>query len=71
MALGQDVVDQILATGKDVIVIGGGDTGADCIGTALRQRAKSVTSLEIMPRPPAERADAHPWPCLLYTSRCV
>lgn len=62
VALGQDVVDQILATGKDVIVIGGGDTGADCIGTALRQRAKSVTSLEIMPRPPAERADAHPWP---------
>ena len=62
VALGQDVVDQIVATGKDVIVIGGGDTGADCIGTALRQRAKSVTSLEIMPRPPQERADAHPWP---------
>ncbi len=61
-ALDQHVEDQILATGKDVIVIGGGDTGADCIGTALRQGAKSVTSLEIMPRPPQERADAHPWP---------
>ena len=62
VAQGQEVVDQIVATGKDVIVIGGGDTGADCIGTALRQRAKSVTSLEIMPRPPAERAEPHPWP---------
>ena len=54
-ALGQQVTDQILATGKDVVVIGGGDTGADCIGTALRQDARSVTSLEILPQPPADR----------------
>jgi glutamate synthase (NADPH/NADH) small chain len=61
-ALGQTVPDQILATGKDVIVIGGGDTGADCIGTALRQGARSVTSLEILPRPPDERPSGQPWP---------
>ncbi|MEI2650333.1 MAG: glutamate synthase subunit beta [Dermatophilaceae bacterium] len=61
-ALGETVDGQILATGKDVIVIGGGDTGADCIGTALRQGARSVTSLEIMPRPGEERSPAHPWP---------
>ena len=61
-ALGEQVEDQILATGKDVIVIGGGDTGADCIGTALRQGARSVTSLEIMPRPGEDRAPGQPWP---------
>jgi glutamate synthase (NADPH/NADH) small chain len=52
----------ILATGKNVIVIGGGDTGSDCIGTSHRQGAKSVTSFEIMPRPPEERAATTPWP---------
>ncbi len=52
----------ILATGKNVIVIGGGDTGSDCIGTSHRQGAKSVTSFEIMPRPPEERAGSTPWP---------
>jgi glutamate synthase (NADPH) small chain len=52
----------ILATGKDVVVIGGGDTGSDCIGTSHRQGAKSVTSFEIMPRPPGERAGSTPWP---------
>jgi glutamate synthase (NADPH) small chain len=52
----------ILATGKNVVVIGGGDTGSDCIGTSHRQGAKSVTSFEIMPRPPEERASATPWP---------
>ena len=61
-ALGQEVDNQILATGKDVVVIGGGDTGADCIGTALRQGARSVTSLEIMPKPPLTRPDSQPWP---------
>jgi glutamate synthase (NADPH/NADH) small chain len=45
-----------------VVVIGGGDTGADCVGTAHRQGAASVTQLEIMPRPPAERPDSAPWP---------
>ena len=54
--------EAILATGKDVIVIGGGDTGSDCIGTSHRQGAKSVTSFEIMPRPPNERAGVTPWP---------
>ncbi len=48
--------------GADVVVIGGGDTGADCIGTAHRQGARSVTSLEIMPKPPLERSPANPWP---------
>jgi glutamate synthase (NADPH/NADH) small chain len=52
----------ILATGKNVIVIGGGDTGSDCIGTSHRQGAKSVTSFEIMPRPPDDRAAITPWP---------
>jgi len=61
---GDDVPDAgaILATGKNVIVIGGGDTGSDCIGTSHRQGAKSVTSFEIMPRPPEERASTTPWP---------
>jgi glutamate synthase (NADPH) small chain len=52
----------ILATGKHVVVIGGGDTGSDCIGTAHRQGALSVTSLEILPRPPLERDATAPWP---------
>jgi len=52
----------ISAEGKHVVVIGGGDTGADCIGTALRQGAASVTQLEIMPRPPELRPDHQPWP---------
>jgi glutamate synthase (NADPH/NADH) small chain len=52
----------IHAEGKHVVVIGGGDTGADCVGTAHRQGAASVTQLEIMPRPPQSRSDAHPWP---------
>jgi glutamate synthase (NADPH/NADH) small chain len=50
------------AAGKHVVVIGGGDTGADCVGTAHRQGAASVTQLEIMPKPPEERSAAHPWP---------
>ncbi|GLZ39532.1 glutamate synthase subunit beta [Actinokineospora sp. NBRC 105648] len=52
----------IHAEGKHVVVIGGGDTGADCVGTAHRQGAASVTQLEIMPRPPQARAEANPWP---------
>jgi glutamate synthase (NADPH/NADH) small chain len=50
------------AAGKDVVIIGGGDTGADCLGTAIRQGARSITQLEIMPRPPQERPDTTPWP---------
>ncbi len=52
----------ITAEGKHVIIIGGGDTGADCLGTVHRQGAASVTQLEIMPRPPDERAESNPWP---------
>ncbi|MBK9724702.1 MAG: glutamate synthase subunit beta [Dermatophilaceae bacterium] len=62
VALGESVEGQIHAGGKDVIVIGGGDTGADCIGTAHRQGARSVTSLEIMPRPGDSRPAGQPWP---------
>jgi glutamate synthase (NADPH/NADH) small chain len=52
----------ILAGGKRVVVIGGGDTGSDCIGTSHRQRATEVVNLEIMPRPPDEPAEHTPWP---------
>ena len=51
-----------LAEGKDVIVIGGGDTGNDCVGTSIRLGAKSVTQLEMMPEPPCERLASNPWP---------
>lgn len=50
------------ARGKDVVILGGGDTGADCVGTAHRQGARSVTQLEIMPAPPTRRAADNPWP---------
>jgi glutamate synthase (NADPH/NADH) small chain len=50
------------ATGKDVIIVGGGDTGADCLGTATRQGARSIKQLEIMPRPPEGRSEGNPWP---------
>ena len=59
---GDDVPGQILATGKHVIIIGGGDTGADCLGTAHRQKAASVTQFEIMPLPPETRSPSTPWP---------
>ncbi|HTC21565.1 MAG TPA: glutamate synthase subunit beta, partial [bacterium] len=58
---GDKVENQIHAKDKHVIILGGGDTGADCIGTAHRQGAKSVTSLELLPKPPAERAADNPW----------
>jgi len=51
-----------LAKGKNVVIIGGGDTGTDCVGTSLRHGCKSVTQLEIMPKPPEERAANNPWP---------
>jgi glutamate synthase (NADPH/NADH) small chain len=68
-ALGEAVPDQPLATGLDVVILGGGDTGADCLGTALRQGAKSVTQLEIMPRPTEERPSSQPWPTYPMTYR--
>jgi glutamate synthase (NADPH/NADH) small chain len=59
---GDSVENQIHAAGKHVVILGGGDTGADCISTAHRQGAKSVTSLELLPKPPASRAPDNPWP---------
>lgn len=53
---------KLLAEGKDVVIIGGGDTGCDCIATSLRQGAKSITTFEILPKPPADRAEDNPWP---------
>jgi len=52
------------ANGKNVVIIGGGDTGADCLGTALRQGASSVTQLEILQQPPLQRPDTQPWPTM-------
>jgi glutamate synthase (NADPH/NADH) small chain len=60
---------EISAKGKHVVIIGGGDTGADCLGTANRQGAKSVHQLEIMPRPPEHRAADNPWPQYPYVYR--
>jgi glutamate synthase (NADPH/NADH) small chain len=54
--------DFISAEGKDVVIIGGGDTGTDCVGTSLRHGCKSLVQLEIMPKPPKERAANNPWP---------
>lgn len=59
---GDKIPDQILATGKDVVIIGGGDTGADCLGTAHRQGAKSIVQLELLPKPPGQRGQENPWP---------
>jgi glutamate synthase (NADPH) small chain len=61
-ALGELDDPPINAHGKHVVIIGGGDTGADCLGTAHRQGALSVTQLEIMPAPPDRRAETNPWP---------
>jgi len=61
-ALGEVTNPAINVTGKHVVILGGGDTGADCLGTAIRQGAASVTQLEIMPRPTQERPTTQPWP---------
>jgi glutamate synthase (NADPH) small chain len=61
-SLGVEVPDQITAKGKHVVIIGGGDTGADCLGTSTRQGAASITQLEIMPEPPGDRPASQPWP---------
>ncbi|MFC0875662.1 glutamate synthase subunit beta [Saccharicrinis sp. FJH2] len=54
--------ERILAENKNVLVIGGGDTGSDCVGTSIRQKAKGVRQIEIMPKPPTKRAFGNPWP---------
>jgi glutamate synthase (NADPH/NADH) small chain len=54
--------EEILANGRDVVVLGGGDTGSDCVGTSHRQGAKSVTSIELLERPPDQRSPSTPWP---------
>ena len=59
---GIEVSNQISASGKNVVILGGGDTGADCLGTATRQGAKSVTTLAIGKQPPTERTSGQPWP---------
>lgn len=59
----------VSAKGKKVLVIGGGDTGSDCIGTAIREGATSVTQIEIMPKPPEKRAETTPWPLWPYQLR--
>ena len=66
---GEIAAPPICAEGKDVLVIGGGDTGSDCVGTAIRQGAKSVTQIEIMPRPPDLRDASTPWPLWPYMLR--
>jgi glutamate synthase (NADPH/NADH) small chain len=59
---GDTVPDQILATGKRVVIIGGGDTGADCLGTSHRHKAEHISQFELMPKPPEERSPNTPWP---------
>ena len=59
---GDRVPNQILATGKRVVIIGGGDTGADCLGTSHRQKAAHISQFELLPKPPEERAPHTPWP---------
>ncbi|MGA2714024.1 MAG: glutamate synthase subunit beta [Bryobacteraceae bacterium] len=59
---GDVVPGQILATGKHVVIIGGGDTGADCLGTSHRQKAAHISQFELLPKPPDERAPQTPWP---------
>ena len=61
--------DFITAKDKNVVIIGGGDTGADCLGTSTRQGAASITQLEIMPEPPQERPESQPWPTFPMTFR--
>ncbi|WP_139981000.1 glutamate synthase subunit beta [Nocardioides litoris] len=72
-AVGEEPVpgggEQTVATGKHVVIIGGGDTGADCLGTSTRQGAASITQLEIMPEPPSSRPAGQPWPTYPMTFR--
>jgi len=59
---GTEVPEHLSARGRDVVVIGGGDTGTDCVGTSLRQGCRSIVQLEILPKPPTVRATGNPWP---------
>jgi len=68
-SLGEEVQDQVVASGKHVVIIGGGDTGADCLGTSTRQGAASITQLEILPEPPEARPAGQPWPTYPMTFR--
>ncbi len=63
----KDMKEELNANGKDVIVIGGGDTGSDCVGTSNRHGAKSVTNFEILPMPPEHRSSENPWPYWPFT----
>jgi glutamate synthase (NADPH/NADH) small chain len=60
--LGNNGASRIHAAGKDVVVLGGGDTGTDCVGTSMRHGCKSVVQIEILPKPPLERTADNPWP---------
>ena len=62
-----ETTESLHAAGKNVIVIGGGDTGSDCVGTSNRHGAKSVTNFEIMPMPPESRSEENPWPFWPFT----
>jgi glutamate synthase (NADPH/NADH) small chain len=66
---GDSIENKISAQGKNVVVIGGGDTGSDCIGTSHRQHAASVLQLELMPKPPQNRGESDPWPLWPMTLR--
>jgi len=66
---GDSIENKISAEGKHVVVIGGGDTGSDCIGTSHRQHASSVLQLELMPKPPKNRGEIDPWPMWPMTLR--
>jgi glutamate synthase (NADPH) small chain len=60
---------QVSAEGRNVLIIGGGDTGSDCVGLSVRQGAKSILQIEIMPEPPATRSASTPWPLWPYMQR--
>ena len=62
VCLGDEVPEQVVATGKRVVIIGGGDTGADCLGTSHRHRASHITQFELLPKPPDSRSPNTPWP---------
>ena len=70
---GDDIADDDFISAKDkhVVIVGGGDTGADCLGTANRQNARSVHQLEILPRPPDKRSSDNPWAVMATDLSCI